>query len=175
MFHLIPWKKRNGNIKVRHDEPTRDFEREDYPLARLREEFDSLMARFFEDRWFGDRVFGDLPSLWDDARFDWNWDMGWEDTEKEYVFHVELPGFEADDFDVKVSDNVLTVSAEHKDEKKVNKGGSSYRYGSFSRTFTLPHGVDENKIDARYHSGVFEVRLPKTEETRGRRIEVHSA
>ena len=172
MFNLIPWKKRSGNIAVRRDEPmgelTHDYDRDFYPLARFREEFDSLMNRFFDDRWLGDR-FGNLPE------WNWNWDLGWEDKGNEYVFHAELPGFEPEDFDVTVSGNVLTVRAEHKDEKKEKNGGSSYRYGSFSRSFTLPHGVDKEKIDARYHSGVLELHLSKTEEACGKRIEVKSA
>ncbi len=175
MFNLIPWKKRSGNIAVHRDEPvgkmSHGFDRDVYPLARARDEFDSLMRRFFDDRWFDERL-GNLPSLWNEPRLDW--DLGWEDRENEYVFHAELPGFEVEDFDIKVSGNMLTVQAEHKEEKKKN-GGSHYRYGSFSRTVTLPHGVDEEKIDARYHSGVLELHLPKTEQVQGKRIEVKSA
>ena len=179
MFSLIPWKKRRDHIAVRRDEPGRvlsgEVERDFHPLARLREEFDSLVERFFGDRWSGDRSFGNLPSLWNEPRLDWNWDLGWEDKEKEYVFHAELPGFEPDDIDVKLSGNVLTVHAEHKDEKKEKNGGSRYSYGSLSRSFTLPHGVDAEKIDARYHNGVLELHLPKTKEACGKRIEVKSA
>lgn len=172
MFNLIPWKKRNGNIRVRHDQPRRDAGDEFYPLAQFREEFGSLM-----DRFFGDRFMSDWPglSLWDEpSRIGWSWDTDLEDRENEYVLHAELPGFEPEDFDVKLSGNVLTVHAAHKDEKK-EKNGSSYRYGSFSRTFTLPQGVDEEKIEARYHSGVLELHVPKTEQARGRQIEVKTA
>ncbi len=173
MFNLIPWKKRNngGAISVRRAEPSRE-DTGYHPMARFRDEFDMLMNRFFEDRWFGSRAMQSLPSWWDSTRFDW--DLGWEDKENEFVFHAELPGFEPDDFEVKVSGNLLTVQAEHKDEKKEKNGGSSYRYGSFSRTFTLPHGVAEDKIDARYHSGVLEVHLPKTEQAKGKRIPVNT-
>ena len=180
MFSLTPWKKRRGDIAVRRDEPfgelSRDFDRDVYPLARFREEFDSLMDRFFGDRPFGDRPFGDFPSLWNEPRFNWNWDwdLNWEDHEKEYVLRAELPGFDPESLDVRVSGNTLTVCAEHKDEKKGEKGDASYRYGSFSRSFTLPHGLDEEKINARYHNGVLELHLPKTAEACGKRIEVKS-
>ena len=91
------------------------------------------------------------------------------------VRHAELPGFEPEDFDIKVTGDMLTVRAEHKDEKKEKNGGSSYHYGSFTRSFSLPHGVNEQNIDARYHSGVLELRLPKTAEVCSKRIEVKSA
>jgi HSP20 family protein len=180
MFNLIPWKRRSGNIAVRRDEPggtlSRDDERDLYPLARLRHEFDSMLNRFFDDAWFGGRL-SNLPSHWHEPWFswDWDWDFGWKDHDNEYVFHAELPGFEPEEFDVKISGKVLTVRAEHKDEKKETNGGSHYRYGSFSRSVTLPHGVDEEKIEARYHSGVLELHLPKTDEAQGKRIEVKSA
>jgi HSP20 family protein len=174
MFNLIPWKKRGGNVAVRRDASLGDWQyqwdRDVHPLARLREEFDTLLTRFFDDRWWEDR-FG--PSnLLSESHPGWNWDLGWEDKENEYVFQAELPGFEPEDFEVKVSGNVLMVRAEHKDEKQDKDGGSSYHYGSFSRSVTLPRGVDSQKIDARYHSGVLELHLPKTEEARGKRIEV---
>jgi HSP20 family protein len=174
MFNLKHWKKRNngGTIAVHHAEPScQDLS---YPEARFRDEFDALMNCFFDDRWFG-RRFGNVPSLWDEPRFDWNWNLGWEDREQEFVLHAELPGFEPEDFDVKVSGDVLTVRAEHKDKKKEKNGGTQYRYGSFSRSVTLPHGVDEEKIEARYHSGVLELHLLKTEQAQGKRIEVKSA
>ncbi len=191
---LIPWRKENSNIAVRHDEPTRAQDYEDYSLARFRDEFDSLLQKFFSNSWPSnswpsnswpsnswpsnswpsDRWLSNLPSMWDAPRMDWNWDMGWEDKDKEYVFHAELPGFKPEDLDVKVSENVLTVRAEHRDEKQGERG-ATYHYGSFARSLTLPHGADQQQIDARYHSGVLEVHVPKTDEVHGKRIEVSSA
>jgi len=159
MFNLIPWRKRNqgGNLKVWHD---RD---ESYPLAQFRDEFDSLWNRFVSDF---------CLARWDD----WGMDFrgGLEDKPNEYVFHAELPGFEPDEIDVKLSGNTLMVRAEHKEEAK-EKDSSSYRYGSYQRYFTLPVGVDEEKVDARYHSGILEVHLPKTERAMGKRIPVTAA
>jgi HSP20 family protein len=167
MFNLIPWKKSKdgGTIAVRHKE----LSCEQFPLAGFREEFDLMLNRLFEDRWFGGR-FGNLPSLWSESRFD----LGWEDRGNEFVFHADVPGFEPEDFDVKISGKMLTVRAEQKHEKKEGNGGSHYRYGSFSRSMTLPHGVDEEKIEARYHSGVLELHLPKSAQVQGKRIEVTS-
>lgn len=173
MFKLAPWKKRSGKIAVRGDKPSVDVERDFLPLARFREEFDSLMDRFFEESRLGGGLFGNELNLWQQPQLERNWDLGWEDKQDEYVLHAELPGFEVEDFDVKVSGNALTVRAEHKDEQKEN-GGASYHYGSFVRTLTLPHGVEADKIDARYHSGVLDVHLPKSKEVVGKRIPVKS-
>ena len=164
--NLIPWKNQHGRLAVHHDEPTRANEQQRYSLTTMRDEFDALMHRFFDDPWMQDRLMNEFPE---------KWDLGWQDEGNEYVFHAELPGFDSEDFEVKVSGNMLTVCAEHNEEKKHGKNGSGYRYGSFTRTFTLPHGVDEDKIGARYHSGVLEVHLPKTAEAQGKRIEVKSS
>jgi len=175
MFHLTPWKKQNVSVKVRHDRPGAEDDQGLAPLARLHEDFESLMARFFNERWFEDRPLGsNLPSM-GMSRGDWELDLGWEDKGQEYLFRTELPGFEPDEIDIKLSGNLLTVRAEHKEEKKDKQGGASYRYGAFTRTFTLPHGADEEKLDARYHHGVLEVHLPKTAAADSKRIEVHNA
>lgn len=160
MFSLVPWKKRNGgNVKVWSDRGE-DF----YPMARFRNEFESLWDRFFND-------WGRSMSRWDDD-FSFGMPGSLEDKPNEYVFQAELPGFEPDEIDVKVSGNTLSVRAEHKDEQQ-GKEGASYHYGSFQRYFTIPPGVDEEKIDARYHSGVLKLHLPKTEQAMGKRIPVN--
>ena len=97
-----------------------------------------------------------------------------DDDENEYVLRAELPGFESDDIDVKVSGNVLTIKAEHKEEGK-EENGNSHRYGSFYESFTVPQGVIGDEIDAKYHSGVLELHLPKSEKCKGKRIEVKPA
>lgn len=162
MFSLIPWKKRSSDMKVAHD-------RDDWQLSlsRFRDEFESLWDRFLGD-W--DREL----SLWGDDR-QIGFSGGLEDKENEYLFHANLPGFEPNEIDVNVTGNTLQVKAEHKQEKQGKNGGSSYRYGSFQRYFTLPQGVDSQKIDAKYHSGVLEVHLPKTEEAKGKRIAVNAS
>lgn len=160
MFGLVPWKKRSGDeVSVLRDP-------EDFPLARFREEFDAMWDRFWREWNEGTSLMGD------GSRFGWDLDL--EDKEDEYALHAELPGFEPEEIDVKLSGNVLTVKAEHKEEKQ-GDGGSSYRYGSFQRMFTLPQGVESDKIDANYHNGVLDIRLPKSEECKAKRIPVTAA
>ncbi len=163
MFSLTPWKRRQTTLPVRREETGLEMWE---PLTRFRQELDSLMDEFFSSR------FGELSPLvgWEPGRPS-PWEFGWEEKDDEYLLSAEIPGFEPEEIEVKLSGNVLTVRAEHKEEKS-DKEGATYRYGEFYRTMTLPPGIDTDKIDARYHSGVLEVHLPKSEEFQGRRIEV---
>ena len=76
------------------------------------------------------------------------------------VIKTELPGVKQEDVDITLQDNVLTVSGQRKAEQEEERGGyyvRERRYGSFSRSLTVPEGVDESKIHARYENGVLEV------------------
>ena len=76
------------------------------------------------------------------------------------VLRAELPGIKQEDVGITLHDNVLTVSGERKAEQEEERSGyyvRERRYGSFSRSLTLPQGVDESKIHARYEDGVLEV------------------
>lgn len=154
---LVPWKHRGRDVPARQ-------EQEGHTLASFRRDFDQLWERFWDDVRHG--------ALLESS----DWSSNLEDREKEYVLTAELPGFEPEDFDIQVSGNVLTLRAEHKEEGQEKKGNGSYqRYGSFCETFTLPRGVLAERIEARYHSGVLEVHLPKSEECQAKRIQVKSA
>jgi HSP20 family protein len=101
----------------------------------------------------------------------------WE-TEDELVLAFDLPGIPEDDIAVELEDNVLTVSgerqrtAEHSSERFYR---FERRYGTFSRSVTLPVGVKEDEIKASYEDGVLEIRVPKPEEEKPKRIKVGSA
>jgi len=76
------------------------------------------------------------------------------------VIKAELPGVKQEDVDITLQDNVLTVSGQRKAEQEEERGGYYVRerqYGSFSRSLTVPEGVDESKIHARYENGVLKV------------------
>jgi len=76
------------------------------------------------------------------------------------VIRAELPGVKQEDVDITLQNNVLTISGERKAEQEEERGGyyvRERRYGSFSRSLTVPEGVDESKIHARYENGVLEV------------------
>jgi HSP20 family protein len=76
------------------------------------------------------------------------------------VIRAELPGVKPEDVDISLHNNVLTISGERKAEQEEERGGyyiRERRYGSFSRSFTLPQGTDESKVHVRYENGVLEV------------------
>ena len=89
---------------------------------------------------------------------------------------LEVPGIEEKDLDVKVENNVLTVSGERKfekEEKEENFRRVESRYGSFTRTFTLPNTVDSEKVEANYDKGVLKVKLAKKSEAKPKQIKVN--
>lgn len=98
----------------------------------------------------------------------------WE-TDSELVLSFDLPGIPEDQIDVELEDNVLTVTAQ-RERTQETSGDRFYRFerrfGTFSRSVTLPPGVDENAIAADYSNGVLEVRVPKPEEQKPKRIQV---
>ncbi len=76
------------------------------------------------------------------------------------VLTAELPGVKQDDVDITLHEGVLTISGERKTEQEEERGGyyvRERRYGPFSRSLSVPEGVDESKIHARYENGVLEV------------------
>ncbi len=87
------------------------------------------------------------------------------------VLKAELPGLNKEDIEVKVTDDLITISGEKKKEEKVEEK-NYYRYersyGSFSRTFRLPIDVQTDKAKAKFENGVLEVRIPKTEEAKSK-------
>ena len=88
---------------------------------------------------------------------------------------LEVPGIEEKDLDVRVENNVLTVSGERKfekEEKEENFRRVERRYGSFSRSFTLPNIVNTEDIKANYENGVLKVQLAKRAEAKPKQIKV---
>lgn len=95
-----------------------------------------------------------------------------------YVLRADLPGLSHDDVKIEVNDNVLTLSGERARDPREGHDGF-FRLerptGVFSRTLTLPQGVDADAIGASFADGVLEVTIPKPEEAKPRRIEITPA
>ena len=133
-------------------------------LVRFSNQLPSMFDRFFE---------GDL--------FDWsNRNFSLTNTtlpsvnikENTDAFTVEVaaPGFEKGDFKLELNHDLLTISSEKKVEKETKEGEQftkrEFSYQSFSRSFTLPHTADGERIEANYENGILKVIIPKKEEAK---------
>jgi HSP20 family protein len=126
------------------------------------------------------RMFSDMfPSTWldDEVRFtNWHPAVDIYDQDDKVVIKAELPGLDKKDIHVDLKDRVLTLKGERSHESEV-KEEEFYRkeraYGKFERAFTLPAGLDPEKISADFKDGVLKIEIPKPEEEKPRKIAVH--
>jgi HSP20 family protein len=106
---------------------------------------------------------------------DWAPRVDIAETEKEYSIKAEIPEVKKDDVKVTVDNGVLTIKGERKQEKE-EKNKKFHRverfYGSFTRSFTLPDKVDENRIEASFKDGMLTLTIPKTEASKPKAIDV---
>jgi HSP20 family protein len=93
----------------------------------------------------------------------------------ELVLRMEFPGIRREDIDISLEGDCLTVKAE-KNQEEYPEGTKWYRherwYGTYTRTWTLPYPVDAEKVSAKLEYGVLEIRLPKAEVAKAKKIEV---
>lgn len=147
--NLIPWKhSEEGGLSQRSQADA---------MTQLRSDVDRMLQQFFND----------------DETQQWNSSLGCEveDGEEAVLVRAEAPGFEPDEFDVQLSGNRLIVKAEHKQDEKEGNGHVT-RQRRVYRSMTIPAGVEPDKIEAKYKNGILEMRLPKGESTKTRRINV---
>ncbi len=98
-----------------------------------------------------------------------------EETEDEFVLHVELPGVAAEDVEVSLEENVLTISGERRFYDERERDGFrriERRFGRFHRAIRLPDRVDGSAVDATYREGLLTITVPKAEEAKPRLIQV---
>jgi HSP20 family protein len=137
------------------------------PFDRLRNEFNRVFDRFFG--W---------PAAWEEGGpewrgQDWHWGLDLDETDSNVVVRAEAPGFEPQDFDIQVRGDQLTLCACKKAETEEEaRGFREWRQHEFYRSVTLPAAIDADKVDAQYKNGVLTITMRKTEESKGRRIEV---
>jgi HSP20 family protein len=97
------------------------------------------------------------------------------ETDDHFVLRADLPGLAEDDVDVTLENDVLTVSGQRKAETETREKGY-YRVerasGSFRRSLSLPEGVDPDAIEANFDKGVLEVRIPKPEQRKPRKVAI---
>jgi HSP20 family protein len=98
------------------------------------------------------------------------------ETPNELVVKADLPDVNEKDIDVRVENNLLTISGERKFEKNISEDNYlrvERSYGAFSRSFSLPNTVNAESINAEYKNGVLTVKVPKREESKPRQVKVN--
>ncbi len=133
-------------------------------LVRFSNQVPSLFDRFFENDMFdwSNRNYSDTNTTLPSVNIK-------EDTEG---FKVELaaPGLSKKDFKIEINNDVLTISSEKKIENETKEGEQftkrEFSYQSFSRSFSLPVTVENDKISAKYENGILNISIPKREEAK---------
>jgi HSP20 family protein len=136
-------------------------------MRRLQREIDSLFEDFFPTRRVQEN--GGESAVWA-PRVDLS------ETEDNYYIHVDLPGMGKDDLEINYQDGTLSISGErHAEETEENRKFVRVErsYGRFYRAFTLPQAVQDDQIDATFENGVLNITVPKAEEVKPRRIDIH--
>ena len=132
-------------------------------LSRLSERMPTVFEDFFKpwNEWFDNGgLFGrtmNIPAV------------NITEQKNDYLVSLAVPGMKKEDFKIDVDGNMLTISSEKeetKEEKDKKFTRKEYNYSSFSRSFTLPDEVNQEKIDAKYEDGVLKISLPRKEEVK---------
>jgi HSP20 family protein len=109
------------------------------------------------------------------AQGEWAPAMDIIENQDAFLVKAELPGMDPKEIDVQVTGDVLAIRGERKqekEEKKENTIRTERVYGSFFRSVRLPSPVDAKGVEAKYAAGVLSIRLPKSEETRKKKIDI---
>jgi HSP20 family protein len=139
-------------------EPLREF-------ATLQNEMNRLFGSVFDTPAQGN---GGTLRRWMPA-------MDLVETGDHFVLRADLPGLSEEDVNIEVEERVLTISGERKAEQVENKDGYhrvERAFGTFSRSLTIPEGVNAEAVSASFDRGVLEVRIPKPEERKPRKISI---
>jgi len=143
--------------------PVKRKERDRNELARLHSDMDDLFNSFFEG-W-------DTPFL---TRGRWPvMDIG--ETDNAFIVKAEVPGCKAEDINISVHGNTLTISGEKKEEEEKKEKGYYHverSYGSFRRDLNLATEIDTDKIEAGCENGVLTLTLPKSEKAKPVKVKV---
>ncbi len=145
---MIPWRGRTLPVAT---------------LTSLREEMNDLLSRFWSHT---SEPFG---------LAEWSPALDVSETDDAVLVHAEIPGIDPKELDIAVVGNTLTLRGEKKSEAE--QEGTNYhrverRYGAFTRSLRLPAAVDAEHVTAKAAAGVLEIRLPKREEAKAKRIEI---
>jgi HSP20 family protein len=137
-------------------------------LTSLQNEMNRLFNTFFDTPTTGNGGNGATLRRWIPP-------MDLVETDEHFVLKADLPGLDEGDVNIEVEDNVLTVSGERNAEHEDKREGYvrvERAYGSFRRSLTLPEGIDPEAVTASFEKGVLEVRIPKPEQRKPRKVAI---
>jgi HSP20 family protein len=146
-MNIVPWKPFNE-------------------MTTLRREMDSLWDRFFPE----------IPLRERYVTQEWLPSIDLTETKDKLVVKAELPGLEAKDVELTLTDDILTIRGEKKVEKEEKDEHRYYvesYHGEFERQIKLPTPVNTGKIDATFDKGILTINLPKSEEARKKEIKIN--
>ena len=139
----------------------------------------SLTAPMFGLRREIDRLFEDTFQNAGGDRSGWVPSVNVRETKDGYHFDFELPGMSPEQVEVTCDNGILLVRGERTEERKEGEEGRyqvlERSYGSFSRSFQLPQGIDEDSIEANFENGLLRLRVPKAAIPQPRRIEIQGS
>lgn len=123
----------------------------------------SLLSDFFDsDKFFKNHFF--------ERNFDQSLPaVNIKENSGQYNIEFAAPGFNKNDFKIGIEENILTISAEKKQEKKETKDHytrKEFSFNSFSRSFTLPQTVNTDKVEAKYDDGILKLNISKKEQSK---------
>jgi HSP20 family protein len=119
-----------------------------------------------------ERVFNHPVARWNNQ---WSVSLDVAENEDGYIVKASLPGIKADDVELTLEDNVLTVKGETKSDETIDEAQyhvRERRYGSFSRSIRFPVLVKSDAVQAHFEDGVLTLNVPKAEEVKPKRIEI---
>jgi HSP20 family protein len=128
------------------------------------------MDRLFEESFV--RMRG-LPSVWGGEGLA----LDMYETADSVIVKTGVPGIAAEDIDITITGNLLSIKGESKKEEKVEKANyirQERRYGVFQRSVSLPESVVADKAEATYENGVLTLSIPKAEESKPKTIKVEA-
>ena len=135
-------------------------------MSSLQERMNRLMADFRTRSPFGEEEM---------AQGAWIPAVDIYETKESIVLNVELPGVTKEDISLEVKDSTLTIKGEKKLEKDVKEENfhrMERTYGSFTRAFTLPSTVQQDRVKAKFRDGILEIMIAKAEEAKPKQIKV---
>lgn len=160
---LLPWKKsKETEVPVTRKDA----------LSNLHHEMNNLFNRFFDD--FDNASW--LPATWSENFSEFSAKFNVSETDNALEISAELPGMDAENLDVSIDGNFLTIKGEKKEEKEDKKKNfhvMERRYGNFSRTLNIPaDSLDLDKIESKFKKGVLYLKLPKSANAKSKRRKI---